>query len=322
MSDLPLLEIKKLNVYYKIEGGIVRAVDDVSFKVYKNEIFGIVGESGCGKSTLSLGILNLVKPPCYINSGEVLFKGKNIFELNDEKLRQLRLDQATYIPQSSMSALNPVMKIKDQIVDGIRAHKKLDDEAVENTVKNLLTMVGLSPEIANMYPHELSGGMKQRVTICAALALKPELIICDEPTTALDVVVQRAVLEFLVDFKKSAESTIMVITHDIAVQAEICDRIAVMYAGKIVEIGDVNDIFEAPMHPYTKALIDSTPSLNRKRELIGLAGSPPSLVNPPLGCRFASRCNRAMSVCFKEEPILSEIEPERYLACHLYYNGE
>jgi len=318
-STEPILNVKDLRVFYRTEtGNPLRAVDGVSFQVFKSEILGIVGESGCGKSTLSTGIINLVDPPGYIQSGEVIFRGENILELDEEGLRQLYLSRLIYIPQSGMNALNPVMKIKDQIVDGIRSHQEELKKQAAQKATELLKLVGLPPEAANMYPHELSGGMKQRSTISIALALKPELIIADEPTTALDVVVQRAVLEFLVGFKEKFGSSIIIITHDIAVQAQVCDRLAVMYAGKIVEIGEIKEIFRNPMHPYTKALIDATPSLLDKKELVGLTGRPPSLINVPIGCRFASRCPCSMNICTEKEPNLLRFDSGHKVACHLH----
>lgn len=318
MSEL--IKVKDLRVYYRTFAGIVRAVDGVSFTLNKSEIFGIVGESGCGKSTLSYGILNLVSPPCYIQGGEVIFDGKNLLDLDQDTLRSMRLKRLSYIPQSSMEALNPVMKVKDQIIDGIMAHEKVSEEEASKRVSSLIKSVGLPPEAADMYPHELSGGMKQRACLAIAMSLQPEFIITDEPTTALDVVVQRVILQFIIDLKKEHGSSVINITHDMAVQGEICDRLAVMYAGKIVDIGNVKDIYKDPLHPYTKALIWATPSLARKRTeaLYALKGSPPSLINPPEGCRFAARCQFAMDICRKEEPPMEKVRPERFVACHLY----
>jgi len=318
MSEL--LNVKDLRVFYRTPIGHVRAVDGVSFKVNRREIFGIVGESGCGKSTLANGILNLVTPPCYIEGGEVIFDGLNLMNLDEESLREFRLKRLSYIPQSSMNALNPVMKVEDQIADGIMAHEDISKEEALKRVPPLLEAVGLPPEAAKMYQHELSGGMRQRAAIAIAMALQPEFIIADEPSTALDVVVQRVILQFLVDLKEKFGSSLVSITHDMAVQAEISDRLAVMYAGKIVDIGYVKDMFKNPLHPYTKALISATPSLRREKKdaLRGLSGLPPSLINPPPGCRFAERCSFVMDRCRKEEPEMKEVLPRRFVACHLY----
>ncbi|MBS7251536.1 MAG: ABC transporter ATP-binding protein, partial [Candidatus Freyarchaeota archaeon] len=271
-----MLKVKDLKVYYKTNTGNIKAVDGVSFTVNEKEIFGIVGESGCGKSTLANGILRLVSPPCIIESGEVVFKNINLMSLDEEQLRAIRLKRVSYIPQSSMEALNPVMKIEDQIADGIQAHENIDKKEALKMVPPLLEEVGLPIETSKMYPHELSGGMKQRAIIAIAMALRPELLIADEPSTALDVVVQRVVLQFLMDLKEKYGSSLIVITHDIAVLSEISDRIAVMYAGKLVELGPLKDIFKNPLHPYTQALILATPSfeMDKKKGLKGLKGLP------------------------------------------------
>ena len=301
-----LLEVKGLKAYYRTRGNPVRAVDDVSFYVRHDEIFGIAGESGCGKSTLALAILRLLKPPGYVESGEVLYNGINLMELGEEELRKIRWKEISYIPQSSMNALNPVKNVRDQIADAIKAHEEhVEDEEIDERIEELLTSVGLAPEVARMYPHELSGGMRQRV------------IIADEPTTALDVVVQRGIIQLLEDVKERLKSSIILITHDMAVHAELVDRLAVMYAGKIVEIGDVKAAFSDPLHPYAKALIEAIPSIKGRKMLKGLPGFPPDLRNPPPGCRFAPRCSYAMDVCRRVEPRLIKIG-DRYVACHLY----
>lgn len=326
MSEL--LKVKDLKVYYNMRTGNIKAVDNVSFTIDKGEIFGIVGESGCGKSTLANGILKLVSPPCYIESGEVIFDGVNLMALDEQRIREMRLKRLSYIPQSSMEALNPVMKVGDQIVDGILAHEDFSKEEASKMVPPLLEAVGLPLEASKMYQHELSGGMRQRAAIAIAVALRPEFIIADEPSTALDVVVQRVILQFLIDLKEKYGSSVMVITHDMAVQSEICDRLAVMYAGKIVEIGTVKDMFKKPLHPYTEALMLATPSLEmeKKSDLKGLAGLPPSLINPPPGCRFAARCSvymdkrKKMDKCREEEPEMKEVAPGRFVACHLFDN--
>ena len=313
-----LLEVKGLKAYYRTRGNPVRAVDDVSFYVRHDEIFGIAGESGCGKSTLALAITRLLKPPGYIEGGEVLYNGINLVELDEEELRRIRWKEISYIPQSSMNALNPVKNVKDQIADAIKAHEEhVEDEEIDERIEELLTSVGLAPEVARMYPHELSGGMRQRVIIAMSIALNPRLIIADEPTTALDVVVQRGIIQLLEDVKERLKSSIILITHDMAVHAELVDRLAVMYAGKIVEIGDVKAAFRDPLHPYAKALIEAIPSIKGRKMLKGLPGFPPDLRNPPPGCRFAPRCPYAMDVCRRVEPRLIKIS-DRYVACHLY----
>ena len=314
------LEVKDLKIYYETSSNPVRAVDGVSFSVEKKQIIGVVGESGCGKSTLAMGILKLIKPPCYVAAGKILLDNIDLLKLNEEETRKLRYKRFSYIPQSAMNALNPIMKIKNQIIDGIVSHEDVARNEIEKTISKLIERVGLPPETANMYPHELSGGMRQRAAIAIALALNPDFVIADEPTTALDVVVQRAVLEFLVSLKRSYDSTLMIITHDMAVAAEVCDRLAVMYAGKILEIGSIYDVFEKPLHPYSRRLIDSVPSITGKKELKSLSGSPPDLINPPIGCKFRPRCPEFDPARCKEdeEPILIEGMPGHCVACHLY----
>jgi peptide/nickel transport system ATP-binding protein len=311
----PLLEVGDIRAYYKTLAGIVKAVDGVSLKVVKKEILGIAGESGCGKSTLVKAILRLLKPPGYIHSGKVLLNGIDLLGLDEESLRKLRWSKISYIPQSSMNSLNPVMRIEDQIIDTANDWPK--DKAKEKA-SQLLRMASLPERCARMYPHELSGGMKQRAIICAAILLSPELIIADEPTTALDVIMQRGILQMLVELKESLQASIMVITHDMAVHAEIADRMAIMYAGKISELGSACDIFRDPLHPYTKALMQSIPNLEDKREMRGLPGRPPSLLGSLYGCRFHPRCPGVMEICKREEPPVRETNPGRLVACHLY----
>jgi peptide/nickel transport system ATP-binding protein len=320
-----ILSVKNLVAYYRTSPP-VRAVDDVSFSVGKGEIFGIVGESGCGKSTLSRAILKLLGPPGYIERGEVLFKGVNLLKVKKKELNQIRWKHISYIPQGSMNSLNPVMRVEDQIEDAIRAHeygrkRKAKKEEIKKRIEELLINVGLAPEVARMYPHELSGGMKQRVVIAMAIALNPELIVADEPTTALDVVVQRGILQLLSDIKSRTGSSIILITHDMAAQCEVADRIAVMYAGKIVEISPVDRMFKEPLHPYSQGLISAVPSVIEKKELKGLSGEPPDLRYPPSGCRFHPRCPRQIfGKCSKEEPPYITIDG-RLVACHIYARG-
>lgn len=311
-----LVTVKDLRVFYRTTSDPVRAVDGVSLSVDRGEIFGIVGESGCGKSTLSMGMLNLISPPAYIEGGEISIDGVKLLDLNEEELRRLRLKHFSYIPQGSMDALNPVMKIKDQIIDGIMAHEYTKRKEAQQRVKPMLEKVGLSSETAEMYPHELSGGMRQRVTIAAATVLHPKFVVADEPSTALDVVVQRLVLQFLLNLREQGSSVILV-SHDVAVQAEVCDRLGVMYAGKIVEIGGVKEMFRNSLHPYTQKLIEATPSIERRKTLARLAGVVPSLVHPSSGCRFVDRCPLADDQCKKEEPKLLEITPGHLVACLL-----
>lgn len=310
--------VNDLRSYYKIGSIDVKAVDGVSFKVKKGEVVGIVGESGCGKSTLGLSILRLNKPPCYIIGGEVFFKGVDLLHLDKKSIREKRLSEIAYVPQSSMNALNPVLNIEDQITDSIEAHQDIDKIRIKSTIQAQLEMMGLPRKTAKMYPHELSGGMKQRAIIAIATSLKPELLICDEPTTALDVIIQRLVLEYLKKISKEIKMSIIFITHNIAVQSEISNMLIVMYAGKIMEISNIYDIYKETLHPYTKCLIDATPILGFKKPFVSIPGTPPSLINPPLGCRFQSRCPNVHEKCKEQEPILQEIQPNRLVACHLH----
>jgi len=313
-----LLEIKDLKAYYKTPVGVVKAVDGVSLTIKREEIFGIAGESGCGKSTLAKAALRLLKPPGYIHEGNILFEGVDLMHLDRERLRKIRWSKISYIPQSSMNSLNPVMRIGDQIVDAILAHENWPREKAEERAMELIKVVGLPERCIRMYPHELSGGMKQRVIIASSIALNPKLIVADEPTTALDVIVQRGVLQTLYEIKNSLGASIMLITHDMAVHAEIDDRLMVMYAGKVAESGSIYDIFEDPLHPYSEILMSSIPTIGERKEIKGISGRPPSLLNPPKGCRFHPRCPRAMEICRQEEPILKEVSPGRFVACHLY----
>ena len=318
MRENTILEVKNLKVYYKTIAGDAKVVDGVSLKVNEGEIFGIAGESGCGKSTLVEGVYRIIKPPGYIASGEVLFRGIDLLKLKEDEMREIRWKRIAYVPQGAMSSLNPVLKVEEQVIDAILDHSEMSREEALEIAKKVLTDLGLPEEVLNMYPHELSGGMKQRVIIATAYALRPELIIADEPVTALDVVSVREVLQTLVDLRDKYNVTIILVAHDMAVHAEVDDRIAIMYAGKVVEIGDVEKIFEDPLHPYTKGLIESIPSIKKKKIIKGIPGIAPSPLNWPPGCRFHPRCNRANAKCKSQIPELKEVEPGRFVACHLY----
>jgi peptide/nickel transport system ATP-binding protein len=315
-----LLKIEGLTVAYESDSKRLLAVNNVDLEIFQGEIFGLAGESACGKTTLANGILRLIKPPGRIISGRVIFDGVDLLSLGEEDLRRIRWEKIAYIPQASMNALNPVVRIYDQIVDVVRAHRKdFPEEEMRRRAEELFVSVGLAPEVLKMYPHELSGGMRQRVIIAMSLFLNPKLLIADEPTTALDVVVQRGILQLLKDINKKFGTTILLITHDMAVHAQIVDRLAIMYAGKIVEVGPVKDIFERPLHPYTQLLIASIPRVGEKRRLAGIPGLPPDLRNPPPGCMFHPRCPlRIQGRCERAEPALRQVSNERKVACHLY----
>jgi peptide/nickel transport system ATP-binding protein len=322
-----LLEVRDVRIYYSSVRGEYKVVDGVTFDVKRNEVLGLAGESGCGKSTLVEGILRLIVPPGEIKSGQVISQeiaqdvtvNCDLLSLTEEEFRQIRWKNISYIPQGSMNSLNPVMKVEDQIMDAILTHEEMPRQQARARIAELLNAVGLSLEVTRLYPHELSGGMKQRVIIAAAIALSPKLIIADEPTTALDVTIQRVILQTLKQIKEQLETTIVVVTHDMPVHAQLADRLVIMYAGKVMEIGTTVDLFDDPLHPYSQGLIATIPSIARERKRMqGIPGAAPSPLEWPPGCRFHPRCDRAMEVCRQEEPELREVKPGRFVACYLY----
>jgi len=312
----PMLEVEDLRVYYKSIWGDYRSVDGASFLVHPNEVFGIAGESGCGKSTLVEGILRLVKPPGYIKSGRIVFKNIELLSLDQEEVRKLQWKEFSYIPQGSMNSLNPVLRIGEQMLDAVTSHTDKAKKEATNMALSSLKEVGLPVEVSRMYPHELSGGMKQRVIIAMATLLKPSLVVADEPVTALDVVVQKSILQSIASLRDRYGIAIIFVAHDLAAHAEIVDTLAIMYAGKIAEIGTVYDIFLNPLHPYSKLLIQAIPSIGKK-VVKGIPGLAPSPLDWPSGCRFHPRCPQVMPMCAKEEPPLKEISQGRHIACHL-----
>jgi peptide/nickel transport system ATP-binding protein len=304
-------------------------VDGVDVTINKNEIFGLAGESGCGKSTLVEGVLRLIKSPGHVKSGEANFtyprddgSGEttvNLFALNMAEFRPLRWKHIAYVPQGAMNSLNPVMRIEDQITDAILEHSKTSRQDAQERMKERLAMVGLPVSVARMYPHELSGGMKQRVTIACSVTLKPDLLVADEPTTALDVNVQRVILQELMDIRQELGLTIVYVSHDMAVHAELADRMGIMYAGVMMEVGTTVQVFKDPLHPYTQGLIRSIPDISKERKRVeGIPGLAPSPLAWPQGCRFHPRCPFAKDVCKRVEPKLVEAKPGRPVACHIY----
>ncbi len=320
----PLIQIQELNVEYRTGRGAVRAVENVSFDLYPNEVFGLAGESGCGKTTVANAITRLLKPPAYITGGRIKFRDIDILRMSPEELRAFRWDQLSIVFQSAMNALNPVLTIGNQIIDAMQAHQSIAYEQARGQAKQLLRTVGIDVQRVDSYPHQLSGGMRQRAVIAIALALNPELIIMDEPTTALDVVVQKQILQEIKELRAQFGFSILFITHDLSLLVEISDRIGIMYAGKFVEAGPAHDIFSDPKHPYTDRLMNSFPTVHGpRRELLGIPGAPPDLIDPPAGCRFHPRCELAIAgECDQIIPPLIRIGGERDVACHLITEAE
>ena len=315
---MALLDVENLKIYYFTQEGPVKAVDDVSFSVNEDETLGLIGESGCGKTTAVFAILRFVTPPGRIVGGKIVFEGRDIITLSDEEMRLLRGKGIAMVFQGAQSALNPVMTVGKQISEVILEHESITKEEAWEKAKKQLELVGIGSARAKNYPHEFSGGMKQRVMVAIATACNPGLLIMDEPVTGLDVIVQRQLLTLTNDLRAKMHLPIIFITHDLSVIAETCDRVAVMYAGKIVEQGNTVSLYKDPMHPYSKALIRSYPSVKgEKRELKSIPGAPPRLINPPAGCRFHPRCEYAMDICRTEEPPLENRNNGRLVACHL-----
>jgi peptide/nickel transport system ATP-binding protein len=315
-----ILDVEGLKTYFYTSKGIVKAVDNVSFKLGRGEVLGIAGESGCGKSTLGFSLIRLVPPPGRIVGGRINFMGEDILKMPEEEFRtKVRWKGISMVFQGAMNALNPVYTVGSQIAEVLMLHKGLSKKEALEEAANLLKMVGLDPRRIRSYPHELSGGMKQRVVIAMALALRPALVIADEPTTALDVVVQAQIMNLLKSLQRELKMSIILITHDMSLIAEIADKVAIMYAGKIVEIGSSDRVFNNPLHPYTRALINSIPSLRKElKKLEFIPGVPPDLIQPPPGCRFHPRCKYVFEPCNREEPPMVEVEPGHFVSCWLY----
>lgn len=323
-----ILRTEQLKAFYILEmhgtQKIVKAVNDVDLTIYENEIYGIAGESGCGKSTLLKALFNDFVPPLRLVSGKLYYRIDweneiDVTKLSPEELRQLRMEYISYIPQGSMSALNPVLKLKETYKDFIGSHlgDQSREEIFELAYKQILTL-GLPKNILDLYPHQLSGGMRQRVTIALASLLKPRIMIGDEPTTALDVVVQRGVIQMLKTIQENFKNTIILVTHDMGVHANIADRIGIMYAGRIVEEGTTEQIFEYPLHPYTQFLINSLPKFGDKNVRHSVPGSPPSLADLPTGCPFHPRCPHAMEICSQQMPEFTYPDEHHKVACWLH----
>jgi peptide/nickel transport system ATP-binding protein len=320
-----LLELEDLVVEYVVGKRRVRAVDGVSLTVAPGEIVGLAGESGCGKSTLAQAVMRILRPPGQVTSGRILFKGEDIVPLRGDELRRFRWRNVSLVFQSAMNSLNPVMRVGDQFVDMFQAHERVRKAEALARAGQLLELVGIEPRRLRAYPHELSGGMRQRVIIAMALALNPDLLLLDEPTTALDVVVQREILEQIEALKREFDFAVLFITHDLSLLVEFADRIAIMYAGEIVEEAPSGRLFSDPRHPYTVGLMQSFPPLVGPIErLAGIPGSPPDLANPPSGCRFHPRCPHCTGMDAalfarqtSERPLPRKVAPGHFVSCHL-----
>ena len=318
-TQTPILIVKDLNVHYDTGKGAAKAVNDVSFSLRPGERLGLIGESGSGKTTMATALMRLTRAPGRIVSGSVELDGRDLLKLSQKELRETRLRDIALIPQGAMSSLNPVMRLEEQIIDAILAHQpRMKRKDLEVRVLELLRNVGLAPEVARRYPHEMSGGMKQRATMAIATSLAPKVIVADEPTSALDVVVQRQVMQTLGRLQDGLGAAVVLIGHDMGLIAQFADTVGVMYAGKLVEIGPVRQMIESPKHPYTKLLVESLPGIEVKQALTGIPGLPPPLVDLPPGCSFNPRCPLAFDRCVHEAPLLQEVAERQHAACHLY----
>lgn len=325
----PLLQVQNLKTYFFTEDGVVKSVDGVDFEVYPGEVLGLVGESGCGKSVTSFSILGLVDQPGKIVDGKILFEGKNLLEMNEKEMVKMRGNRISMIFQQPQSSLNPVFNVGSQIVEVFDIHKKMKKEETWAEAVRLMRLVGVPDADRKVFafPHEMSGGQAQRVMIAMALALKPQLLIADEPTTALDVTIQAQILNLMRDLRTQMNTAVILITHDLGVIAEMADRVAIMYAGRVLEQTDVKRLFASPLHPYSQGLIASVPVLGNIRETLEtIPGNVPNLINLPPGCRFAPRCQMrekyGLKICTRQEPDLIEKEPGHLIRCWLYQNQD
>jgi oligopeptide/dipeptide ABC transporter ATP-binding protein len=321
MSDY-VLRIKDLDVQYYTDAGIVYANNKVSFDLKAGERLGLVGESGSGKSTMALALLRMIKPPGRIAGGQILLGNTDLTKLSEEEMRHVRGNEISMIPQGAMNSLNPVMRIKDQIIDGMLDHRmNLSSRALEERAYQALEVVELDRKVGRMYPHELSGGMKQRACIAISVAMHPKVIIADEPTSALDVVTQRQVMQTIGRLQEELGSAVILIGHDMGLMAQFAHRMAVMYAGSLVELGSIRDIFTDALHPYTEMLIDSLPTIGNRGVFKGIPGITPLLRDLPPGCVFNTRCPKVMDICHVKTPVYREYKSGHWAACHLHEDG-
>ncbi len=313
---MALLEVSNLTMHYTTRAGDVMAVDSVNFSLERGRAVGLVGESGCGKTSIAMTILKLLPKNARILEGQIRFDGVDLVPLSEDQMRRYRWNHISMVFQAAMNSLNPVYTVGDQILEAIQHHMPMKERVARKRIADLYSLVGLDPDVMDQYPHEYSGGMKQRAVIAMALSCDPSIIIADEPTTALDVIVQDRILKQIDKIREELNMGMIYISHDIAVIAEVSDRIGVMYAGKMVEFADTHTIFKSPVHPYTYALMSTFPSVKGdKRELVELPGEPPNLIEPPLGCRFHPRCPRATAVCQEQDPVFTEVANEHFCAC-------
>lgn len=320
-----LSQVRDFSVTYHTRFGPVSAVDEVSFDIYRGEILGLVGESGCGKSTLGKGLMRMISPPGEVSGGQHIFDGEDIIPYNERQMRDFRGRCVSMIFQDPMTSLNPVQRVDEHIIEAIQVHEpNTSKENALDRAKALIERLGIQRRRLNSYPHQLSGGMRQRVMIGLGLVLNADLIVADEATTSLDVIVEAQLVDQLKQIREQYGVSILVITHNIALVAQIADRLAVMYAGRIVEIGSVFDVFDNPQHPYTQGLLQSVPTirLDERDELYKMPGEPPNLTHPPSGCRFHPRCPKAMDICSQKRPALAEYEPGHFVHCWLYQDHE
>jgi len=318
---MPVLQLDNLTTNYKTSRGWVKAAENVNFEIEKGQALGLVGESGCGKTTVALSILKILPQGGRIRGGRIVFDGQDLVPLTDGEMRKIRWKGISIVFQGSMNELNPVFKVGDQIVEAIRLHEpNVSKQDAYRRAEGLFEMVGVEPSRIRNYPHEFSGGMRQRALIAMALASNPKVLVADEPGTALDVIVQAQVLQLMRSLKEKLGLSMLMISHDLSIVAEVCERVAIMYAGRVVEYGDVEAIFKEPLHPYTQGLIGAFPSIEEKRKkLTSIPGQPPDLLNPPKGCRFNPRCPYAMDVCKEKDPQLQKVgSGDHYVSCFLY----
>ncbi len=317
-----MIKINHLSTSYSTINGPVHVINDVDFEIYDNEIFGIAGESGCGKTTLLKALYDIIEFPMVVDSGKLILSGEkdgNAFSYETGQIRETWWDKISYVPQAAQSVLNPIVPLKNQFIDSIPKKDRMREpkEITLKRVSDYLEELSLSPDLLDAYPFQLSGGMRQRVIIALATFMSPNVVLADEPTTALDVVVQRGILMMLMRLQKQLRNTMVIVSHDMGVHYQITDRMGIMYSGSMVELGRTEEIFEKPIHPYTQMLVGALPRVGDKSPKIGIPGRPPALTNPPPGCRFAPRCPKAKDECKKDLPKFCEVEKGRFAACHI-----